>query len=167
MTGFVLRSAVVSGWPGLEVKGYTDATKSTPCELKRFDRVAPTVLLCIFKGVAGYVTIAEPAEALHFGVKEPSPDAPAGALPQKDLRYVDGPNPGTQVPGVSIEVMMRTNGKRVIDVAAFAPYMHAQLIANSAIDPQALYTAAEFALEMIQGVQEVDFTMAQPPKAGA
>ena len=68
--GFLMRSAVVSGWPGLEVKGYRDTNESdaSKIDLLRMDRLAPDVLLVIFESVPGMVVVNEPREALHFGI---------------------------------------------------------------------------------------------------
>ncbi|MBV9957862.1 MAG: hypothetical protein JO360_05540, partial [Acidobacteria bacterium] len=48
MAGLLLRSSVVSGWPGLEVRVYSDEDGTTPLPLARMDRLAPDLLLCLF-----------------------------------------------------------------------------------------------------------------------
>jgi hypothetical protein len=67
MAGLLLRSSVVSGWPGLEVRGYTSSDQSQPLTLLRMERVAPDVLLVIFPDVPLHVEISEPKEGLAFG----------------------------------------------------------------------------------------------------
>ncbi len=71
MSGLLLRSAVVSGWPGLEVKAFADTgyAASQPLAPLRIERLAPDILLAIFAGVARRVTIAQPSEGLHFGIQ--------------------------------------------------------------------------------------------------
>ena len=67
--GFLMRSAVVSGWPGLEVAGFTGADElSRKLRLMRMERLSPDVLLVIFDDVPALVVINEPKETLHFGV---------------------------------------------------------------------------------------------------
>ena len=68
--GFLLRSAVVSGWPGLEVQAFKSAEASgvtTKCsgdgvELVRMERLANDVLLCLFAEQFGCVNIHEPTK---------------------------------------------------------------------------------------------------------
>jgi hypothetical protein len=68
--GFLLRSALVSGWPGLEVT----ATKGkAPLELLRSDSLAPNVLLCLLSGIPDQVQICAPHQTLHFEVKDKLP----------------------------------------------------------------------------------------------
>lgn len=75
ITGMLLRSAVVSGWPGLAVKAYETVSGSPPAgsnplQMLRMDRVAPDVLLCLFAGIPARVEVDEPSEGLHFGVED-------------------------------------------------------------------------------------------------
>jgi hypothetical protein len=78
--GFVLRSAVVSGWPGLEVRAYSGTDQSRPMKPLRLDRVAPDVMVCIYPGVPQRVEFDEPSEGLVFGTEDEG----------VDLRYVPG-----------------------------------------------------------------------------
>lgn len=65
ITGLLFRSQVVSGWPGLEVNAWNE---KTPLAMLRMDRLAPSVLLCLFDGVPDQVDFIEPGEGLHFGI---------------------------------------------------------------------------------------------------
>lgn len=67
--GFLMRSEIVAGWPGLEVTGYVGPEKSTDAiRLLRLDRLAPDLLLCVFDTIPGLIVINEPRESLHFGL---------------------------------------------------------------------------------------------------
>ncbi len=71
-SGFLLRSEVVSGWPLLEVDGYTgipaDADAEAPLRTRQdlMVRLSRDVLLCLFDGVIQCVDIHLPPEGLHF-----------------------------------------------------------------------------------------------------
>lgn len=76
-TGFLLRSQVVSGWPGLEVKAFQSVgTKDDmpvgvgPIPLLRMTRLAPDILLVLFASPPAWVQIDEPREGLAFGVED-------------------------------------------------------------------------------------------------
>jgi hypothetical protein len=81
LTGMLLRSAVVSGWPGLEATAFA-ATQpgtatpdlSTEIGLLRMDRLSSDVLLCLWPTVPAVVTLGEPREGVAFGFEDP----PAG-----------------------------------------------------------------------------------------
>lgn len=68
VTGFLLRSRAVSGWPGLHVRGF-DANR-VEMRLLRMERLAPAVLLVLFDGVPHRVEIEEPKQGIQFGVDQ-------------------------------------------------------------------------------------------------
>lgn len=79
MSGFLLRSPVVAGWPHLEVEGYDVAVAGNAgfvppgiethiLKLLRMERIAPDTLLCIFAGDLKTVDLHEKTEVIHFGV---------------------------------------------------------------------------------------------------
>jgi hypothetical protein len=159
VTGFLLRSQVVTGWPNLEVWA-RDAT-GAPLTLVRLDVLPPAKLLALFDGTVAQVDIHEPSEGLHFGL-----DVGGGKL----LRYVTVPaGAGTAQPGAPIdddtvtltaaEIPMR--GLGVIDVTQLAARIQANLVAvgaNNAADGTARpFTSAEFALQMVEGAESVVF----------
>ncbi len=68
-SGFLLRSRIVSGWPGIEVTAKTSATQEqTLPKILRFDQIAEGVLFCLARGTVQEVTFREPREGLTFGV---------------------------------------------------------------------------------------------------
>ena len=68
-SGFLLRSRVVAGWPGVEVTAKTNASedKNIP-KILRFDQIAEGVLFCLARGEITEVTFREPREGITFGV---------------------------------------------------------------------------------------------------
>jgi hypothetical protein len=68
-SGFLLRSRVVSGWPGVEVTARTNAPADPNLpQILRFDEIAEGVLFCLARGLIQEVTFREPREGLTFGV---------------------------------------------------------------------------------------------------
>lgn len=154
--GFVMRSLVVSGWPGLEVRG-SNAGQALP--LLRMDRLAPDILLVLFAGVPDAVNIMEPPEGLHFGVRKDSADAPTGYTFLRGLGH-NGQAAGKQLPGTPRQtVPFRAGGRSgVVDVrtlveGATSPAfvgMRATLKSLGALDGQDTFTSAELAIEMVR-----------------
>jgi hypothetical protein len=72
MAGLLVRSAVVAGWPGLEVRAYRHNhgdQGSVPIGLLRMDRLSSDVLLCLFPTVPTQIEFNEPKEGLYFGLE--------------------------------------------------------------------------------------------------
>ena len=88
LSGFLMKSPLVSHWNGLEMFA-RNAAGDQVLPL-RIDRVAPDTLLCIFHGGLSEVEIRPPAEAIHHGaatggegyIKDMLRD-PATGMPQK------------------------------------------------------------------------------------
>ena len=71
LAGMLLRSAVVSGWPGLEIRAYKD--DGSPIHLLRTDRPASDILFCLWPSVPAKVAVDEPPEGIAFGFEDPPP----------------------------------------------------------------------------------------------
>jgi hypothetical protein len=79
ITGFLLRSKAVSGWPGLHVRAYdrelaegdnaiVPEGDTRRLRLLRLERLAPAVLLALFDGVPAIVHVEEPRRGIQFGI---------------------------------------------------------------------------------------------------
>jgi hypothetical protein len=68
-SGFLLRSSIVTDWPGVEVTVTTSAPPSAALpEILRLDQIADGVLFCLARGSLQQLTFREPREGLTFGV---------------------------------------------------------------------------------------------------
>ncbi len=155
ITGFLLRSAAVSGWPGLEVRCFGDKAGQQMLPLVRLERVAPALLLCLAGGTLRRVDLREPPEGVHFGVDQGA----ANGQWRKQLRYASGnaTTPvGSWIPGQIQPVPLRSGSMNVIKIDALAQAMAPNVWAG-APPPAGEFTAAQFGLEMIEGVQSVSF----------
>jgi hypothetical protein len=141
VTGFLLRSDVVSGWPGLLVDGYNEVVNNDQpvdedkkIELLRMERLSANVLICLFKGEIKTVDIHQKPETLHFGL-----DLDDEKKTYKQLR--SGKNIYSGV------FPWRDKNKKVININNLA----------IAIKNSSSFTSAQLALEMIEGVEKVRF----------
>jgi hypothetical protein len=150
VSGIVLRSSVVAGWPSLLVDAFDEPDPSkggTRLKQLRFERLSSGILICLYEGDLGRVEIHQQPEALHFGLDAPDEHH---ADYYKDLRDPDGQK-GTKV--LSPVPLRQPPDKRVLDIKALADAI--QKAANAAT-----FTSAHFALQMIEGVEKVIFQRA-------
>lgn len=123
ISGFLLRSRVVAGWPGLHVRAYDDEPiesdddpvgENDPRRMRllRLERLAPAVLLCLFDGVPKVVHIEEPRQGIQFGFDA---SGSAGNLTATlPVRSVADFEPT----GTTIDVPFRAGSSGVVDIQA-------------------------------------------------
>ena len=158
LTGIIMRSQVVSGWPGLLVDGYDtavadadsiDETEGNLLPLLRMEKLAKDVLICIFKGEVKTVDIHQKPEAMHSGV---DPFGLDDTEITKDLRNAQG----ELIVGSKIPVPWNHFDTRVINLVEFANRMKTWFNSHGGGNVDK-FTSAQFGLQMIEGVQKVRF----------
>jgi hypothetical protein len=158
--GMLLRSELVSGWPGLQVIG---TLAGTVVNAMRIDRLAPNVLIVLWDAVPDTVTISQPQQGLAFGVEN-------GTVA---LRSLATANLGKQTGGVfpttgNISQFFRTPtgdiGQQVLQLVPATPATPGYLIPGlqQALGQSQLLSPAQFAIEMVNAPQQIDFN---PPQA--
>jgi hypothetical protein len=116
ITGFLLRSAAVAGWPDMEVRAFSRVLDAYPdltsaavqaarVPLLRLERLSPSILLALFGGVPHLVWCEEPHHGVQFGVNvfsgvvtvqrrtrtgEPEQTVPGGGSPQARVPFRGG-----------------------------------------------------------------------------
>jgi hypothetical protein len=120
ISGFLLRSALVSGWPHMEIRGYRDSVKLT---LLRLERLSTSVLIALFAGIADRIELEEPHHGIQFGVRTSEGQlvvsrrrADGTESPASDTPAPAGPSAETGVP--TIPVALRDPDLRVVEIAA-------------------------------------------------
>jgi len=159
ISGFLLRSIAVSGWPGIDVLAYADLARSQPLQLVRIDRLAPDLLFCLFTGnaVPACVLVREPPETLHFGVE------------QQHFAYLRGLGYGAFPAGQQLAdkstqaIAMRGDGSSgVIDVwntvnSTTLPGFIKTLTDDKVLPAGTAFGGAEFAVEMVRSAGQQPF----------
>jgi hypothetical protein len=151
ISGFLVRSAAISGWPDAAANAWSDPERENPLTLLRSVRLGQDVLLTLFDGVARVFALHQPPGQLHCGA-----EGKAGSL-TTTLREVTGSQPGHQYdpPQGEAAVSTRADGRTVRAATTAATLLN---VLNDqfgqGIDA---VTSAEFALEMVKGVTEVEF----------
>ena len=143
ITGFLLRSGAVSGWPQMDVRAYDTVLPNNydpaalPAQAKqlptlRLERLSPGVLIALFEGVPKMVVCEEPHHGIQFGVHE-----------ENGTFSVFRRNPGALAIGGSVKVPVRKSNPRVLALAA----LRRTLETDNALAPQT--GSASFAIELL------------------
>lgn len=169
-TGFILRSAVVAGWPGLEVRAFADSEGKEAIDLLRLERLAPDVMICIISGERGIpfrIDLNEPSEGLQFGVIQRA----ASEEGESPNRVIAPRWPGFTQPERTGEVITRDQQQwvapvmrkdqgqdtRVLDVLALRASLKASLIKLGAMNDSQEIKSADFALQMVKSPEQQKF----------
>jgi hypothetical protein len=150
VSGFLLRSAVVSGWPNLAVRG--SMADGADLRVLRMDRLADDLLICLFWGVPDEVELAEPQEGFRFGVDDD------GNLPTRQPVSGGKPAMGSQLdtPLRLVPDNLRPGHDNVLDVSAAVRRIQAALRARNVAVPD--FGPADFALQMVKSPEAIRFT---------
>lgn len=154
ISGFLLRSRAVAGWPALHVRAFNvdpaegdDATYAEDdprrMRLLRLERLAPAVLLCLFDGIPTVVHVEEPRQGVQFGVdSRQSGTGMRATLPPRDRTTFE------YLPGVApVDVPFRSGGAPgVVDIQRLEQRLaeHPQTGAGDGLD------SAEYALQLVR-----------------
>lgn len=156
VTGFILRSEAVSGWPGLQLEGYqtmpqgNDEAPITDAEkipLLYRTNLSDNVMLCLFEGDLQTLDLHLKPEVLHFGL---SPKAGGGY--EKELRD----STGLENPAHKVDVVLDSH--QVIQLDTLIGDIQTLYNANSSsVAWVATPTSANLALQLLEGVEKVRF----------
>jgi hypothetical protein len=161
ITGFVLRSRLVSGWPAMHVRAYSTDTrpddKTIPdmdtspdrVRLLRMERLAPAVLFVLFDGVPAVVHIEEPRSGIQFGVRLDSTADPGQQTAVVTVRDVLHPNNGPLKVGTNprtVPVPFRAGSPGVVNIKKLNEAL--QAVPGTNMGPNV--DAAEYAMQMLR-----------------
>ncbi|WP_214105160.1 hypothetical protein [Acrocarpospora catenulata] len=158
LSGALIRSDVITGYPGLLIDAYADQDGTRPLPLVRREIISGNILLCLFEGELQRLDLHQRPETLHFAVELPEAVGPPepGELPEteggegtftKALRDRDDPLTGTLAPF------------RKIPIADLAAQM---AIAQGLPE----IGSGAFALRMMESAERVTFLTPLFPEAG-
>jgi hypothetical protein len=156
VSGFLLRSEAVAGWPGIQVVAWKQG--GSPLRVLRSAVLPPNVLLGLFDGVVSRLELRQAPEGVHFGFEK------ADAQVEVQLRSLRAGTAGTELRRpdgrpVSAVGSFQDREKRTIAVAALAAAIERELPAYPN-EPKVKLNSATFAVQMIEGVDKVAFEVA-------
>ncbi len=154
VSGFILRSQAVSGWPGLHVRAFSvdpaesdDASfaESDPRRMRllRLERLAPAVLFCMFDGIPQVVHVEEPRQGVQFGfdLTTVGSSSTAQLQPRDRTTFAD-----LAVPKIDVPFRAGAGSSGVVDIQA----LESRLKAFPATGAGDGLDAAEYALQLIR-----------------
>ena len=148
MTGAVIRSDIVTHWPGLEVEAFGADDGERPLPLMRMARLADDILICIFAGELAQIRFSPPAEGLHYALQPPSRPT--------TVRHVDG-GKNFEIPIVESESVGR------VDISGLAEAIQKQLRADKKGEKdKRAFTSADLGLSLVAA--RSSFTYAITPR---
>ncbi|MDJ0524755.1 MAG: hypothetical protein PX634_05395, partial [Microcystis sp. M53600_WE12] len=149
ITGFLLNSEVVSGWPGLEIEGYVNpvtgidfVAPENKLTILRRDLLSDNILLCFFAGEVKTLDLSLKASSVNCGVDP----IKKGTKITKGLRNLDGSQTDEK-----IDVPFRNQDLGVINIEEMTNRLKEGLKSTSQ------FTSAQFAATMIEGSPKVRF----------
>lgn len=140
ITGFVLRSRAVSGWPGMHVRAKRRSGNNlNEIQLLRVERLSPAVLLVLMDGVPDRVELEEPRQGVQFGVRLHATNTQRRVLPIRD--------PGTgEFNGNEVNIPFRSGSPGVIDITT----LRQRIIDEGGAGTDSVVDSAEFGFQMLR-----------------
>lgn len=153
ITGCLIRSEVIAGWPDLQVDASTDhIPEDQPMQedqklgLLRRDRLSQDVLICLFEGEIQTLDISLKPEGLHFGFNS------KGDQLHRELRKLNG----TEQNDCQISPLhWKDANQRIVNIDQLAEAIQQTLKEKG--EKFDSFTSAQFALQMVQGAELVRF----------
>ena len=168
VTGFLLRSAAVAGWPQMDVRAY-DSDLPEPLDPSdpqtaqhqlltlRLELLSPSVMIALFQGIPKLVILEEPHHSIQFGILDPQADGNFSMYIRDTTGHqipAPGNNPAlgwTTGNPITIPVPVRASNPRVLHIAALRDRLQAET--STPFPTQTMPQqngSAEFALEVLQ-----------------
>ncbi len=164
VSGLLIRSQLISGWPGLEIVAYEDYTVGANQQLNpvgkiktlRMERLAPDVMLCLYEKMPKLVQINEPKEGLTFGSQS------GDVLVPRFMGYhanqpVGQPVTGNVKPEDEVKIVNRAGSSSVMDIAATKAALVTVLSRYNALSDTGSLSPADFAIQLIKLAEQQSF----------
>ena len=136
----------------VEDLGFIAPDEATPLVRLRMEKLAPDVLICLFKGEVKTVDIHQKPEGMHFGLDAPSDESDKFT---KNLRDLSGEGSEDLI---IEDIPWRDRTEGIVNISVMVEQMKNLL----PLSEGSKFTSAQFGLQMIEGVQKVRFIYSNP-----
>lgn len=151
LDGFLLKSEVVSGYPGMEIEVST-ATENSTRVIRR--QLSTDTILCLFEGPVTQVTFRLKPDVLHFGLEETEDGW------SKSFRGPDGKQLTTTA---AVRVDPDTRIVEIRSLFEEARNAWKTKEAQTPSSPEAPFGSGHFALALLEGGSEISYLRLSPP----
>lgn len=151
LAGFVLRSAAIAGWPGLEIKlysAYSNDQTNTPMQAVRIERITPDVLLCLCPEIPVRIEFDEPKEGLSFGVEDNNLVV---------LRSIQGANTGKPLSGNTVTAPLRNGTASVLNINQLAALLQQSLQSAGQLSAGTTISPSQLAIQLVRSPEQLVF----------
>lgn len=142
LSGFLLRSQVIAGWPDLEI--YVFGEDQTPLPQVQKTTVSKNILFVVVEGQLNSVSIQQKAQSIHFGF-----DISQNSFYKKLRNPSDGSYYSADY---NVDITWRDDTQRIVDIDALNTAIAQKLQQQS-------LSSSLFAMEMVEGVPQLLFTV--------
>jgi hypothetical protein len=170
VTGFLLRSAAVAGWPQMDVRAYVndiqdgerpfDPSDSQVMQQQlqtlRLELLSPSVMIALFQGIPKLVILEEPHHGVQFGILDPQQNGNFRMYIRDTSGYQIKAQTNNAAEGwvadepITIPVPVRSSNRRVIRITALRDALQSES-AKTLPEPMPQQTgSASFAQEVLQ-----------------
>jgi hypothetical protein len=170
VTGFLLRSAAVAGWPQMDVRAYDQALSDVPqpfdpsaADVKqhqlltlRLELLSPSVMIAFFQGIPKLVILEEPHHNVQFGILDPQINGNFRMYirdttgHQIDAAVNDPSQDWVKDEPITIPVPVRSSNPRVIQIAKLRDALQTEAGKSLPFPMPPQNGSANFALEVLQ-----------------
>ncbi|MCB0661358.1 MAG: hypothetical protein KDC24_01355 [Saprospiraceae bacterium] len=140
--GFILRSRILTGWPGLEM--YPQTAGGKLMDHVRMEKLADDIAIVMVEGKIGKLVFREPGEGVHFGFD----------LADENIKKVYR---GNDIKGTDGNIFPDLNEKNLVNMSKLSA-------AFLSVNPNG-YSNADFAYQMVEGVDKETFFFEQEQTA--
>jgi hypothetical protein len=170
VTGFLLRSAAVAGWPQMDVRAYDTAVSDKPLPFDpadpqvqthqlttlRLELLSPSVMIALFQGIPKLVVLEEPHHGVQFGVLDPQENGVFrmyirdGAGHQIVATSNNAGEGWVSGQPITIPVPTRSSNRRVVQIAKLRDALQTEAGKALPVAMPSQTGSASFALEVLQ-----------------
>jgi hypothetical protein len=170
VTGFLLRSAAVVGWPQMDVRAYDSDISDVPhafdpsdpkvqqhqLQTLRLELLSPSVMIALFQGIPKLVILEEPHHSVQFGILDPQQNGNFRMYIRDTTGHQIDATSNNPAEGwvenepITIAVPTRSSNPRVIQIAKLRDALQNEARKSLPIAMPTQSGSASFALEVLQ-----------------
>lgn len=153
IAGFLVRSQIVSGYPGIEINCYGTTDGKTPSNLitpLRMEQLNKDILLCLLPTMPAWIEFNQPMEAIGFGVDE------GNLIYLRTVKVGELPLPGSIIQPELQQAIPFRGTSTVLDIQTLQIQVQ-QKLQGQLNNTDNLISPAEFVIQLLQAPEKMVF----------